>query len=90
MERTMHADPPLRLRGPDRESEGSMSAKRGAVYQVVPVAGRWIVRASGRRGESYDRLEDALVAAEALVGLAGGRGGAGAPPRPEEALGGAD
>lgn len=45
-----------------------MSAKRGAVYQVVPVEGRWIVRAAGRPGESYDRLEDALVAAEALVG----------------------
>lgn len=45
-----------------------MSASRGVVYHVVPVGGRWVVRAGGHTCEIYDRLEDALVAAEALVG----------------------
>lgn len=68
-----------------------MSARRGAVYHVVPLAGRWIVRAAGRPGESYDRLEDALVAAEALVGQSGlADDFASATPRGGEALGAAD
>lgn len=69
-----------------------MSEKRSAVCCVTPVAGRWVVRTHGRRAaESYDRLEDALVAAEALVGRWDpARRPSTAAPRGEDELGATD